>query len=252
MADLSLGLGAYASVFAPLETVGRAEVITRRLSDAIALGVLPDGLLLPSESELAERLGVATVTVREALGALRRMGLIRTRRGRHGGSFVCSPSDGGRAALLERLRHLGQGELRDLGDHYAAISGACAKLAARRADWSDIARLRRLAPAVGEGTVSNDWLRAEGTFHLELAVAAQSARLTREEIALQSEVGPLLWLAHAHANPDAHTDAADAHMRLVDAIERGKAETARAIIEGHVHDLVQALRPLHLEARRSR
>jgi GntR family transcriptional regulator, transcriptional repressor for pyruvate dehydrogenase complex len=250
VADLSLGIGTYAAVFAPLETAGRAEVITRRLSDAISLGVLPDGLLLPSETDLAERLGVATVTVREALGTLRARGMIRTRRGRHGGSFVCSPADGGRSALLDRLRGLGQGELRDLGDHYAAIGGACAVLASQRADAADVARLTTLAPAVRDGRVASEWLRAEGTFHLELAVAAQSARLAREEIMLQSEIGPLLWLAHAHAH--AHDDAASSHERLARAVARGDATRARTILEKHVQALVLALRPLHHEARRSR
>src|SRR4051794_6472353 len=169
VADSSLGIGTYAAVFAPLETAGRAEVITRRLSDAISLGVLPDGLLLPAETELAERLGVATVTVREALGTLREAGMIRTRRGRHGGSFVCSPDDGGRAALLDRLRGLGQGELRDVGDHYAAIGGACAVLASQRADAGDVARLTALAPVGGEGRAASEGLRAGGDFHLEVA-----------------------------------------------------------------------------------
>jgi GntR family transcriptional regulator, transcriptional repressor for pyruvate dehydrogenase complex len=250
VADLSMGIGTYAAVFAPLETSGRAEVITRRLSDAISLGVLPDGLLLPPETELAERLGVATVTVREALGVLRTAGLIRTRRGRRGGSFVCSPADGGRAALLDRLRGLGQAELRDLGDHYAAVGGACAVLASQRADAADVARLTMLAPAVRDGRVASEWLRAEGTFHLELAVAAQSARLAREEIMLQSEIGPLLWLAHAHA--DAQDDAASSHEQLARAVARRDGNGARTILEAHVHALVQALRPLHHEARRSR
>ena len=250
MADLSLGIGTYASVFAPVETVGRVEVVTRRLSDAISLGVLPDGLLLPSETELAERLGVSTVTVREALRALRKDDLIRTRRGRHGGSFVCSPADGGRAALLGRLRSLGQGELRDLGDHYAAVGGACAVLAAQRADTGDVTRLATLAPTVSEGRSASEWLRAEGTFHLELAVAAQSARLAREEIELQAEIGPLLWLAHAHAG--AHDDAAERHVRLADAVRSADAMEARTLLEDHVHELVTALRPLHREARRTR
>ncbi|MEP6856309.1 MAG: FCD domain-containing protein [Pedococcus sp.] len=250
MADLSMGLGTYAAVFAPLETAGRAEVITRRLTDAISLGVLPDGLTLPSETELADRLGVATVTVREALGSLRRAGLIRTRRGRRGGSFVCSPADGGRSSLLERLRHLGQGELRDLGDHYAAVGGTCAALAARRADASDVLRLETLAPAVRDGQMASDWLRAEGAFHLELAVAAQSARLAREEIVLQAEIGPLLWLAHAHA--DSIEDAARCHESLTRSVAQGDGDLARSLIEEHVHQLVQALRPLHHEARRHR
>lgn len=250
MAEFSMGLGTYAAVFAPLETAGRAEAITRRLGDAISLGVLPDQLLLPPEAELADQLGVATVTVREALGSLRRAGLIRTRRGRNGGSFVCSPADGGRAALLERLRGLGQGELRDLGDHYAAVAGSCAALAAQRADAEDVARLQMLAPAIRDAATPSTWLRAEGSFHLELAVAAQSARLAREEITLQAEVGPLLWLAHAHA--EAHEDAAGAHELLARAVASGDGAQARSILENHVQQLVRALRPLHDEARRAR
>ena len=102
-----------------------------------------------------------------------------------------------------------------------------------------------------DGRVASEWLRAEGTFHLELAVAAQSARLAREEIMLQAEIGPLLWLAHAHA--DAHDDAAASHERLARAVARGRRGRAPARSwRSTCTQLVQALRPLHHEARRSR
>src|SRR6478736_129205 len=195
MADSSLALGAYAAVFAPLEAQGRADAVARRLGEAITLGLLPDGSPLPSESDLADRFGVATVTVREALGALRQDNLIRTRRGRGGGSFVKTPDDGGRRALLLRLRRTGLGELRDLADHYAAISAMAAQLAAERADESDVRRLSALAASCDESPTSTGRRQGEGNFHLELAASAQSARLTREEMALQSEIGLLLWLS---------------------------------------------------------
>ncbi len=131
------------------------------------------------------------MTVREALGALRQDNLIRTRRGRGGGSFVCTPADGGQQALVARLGRMGLGELRDLADHYAAICSMSAQLAALRADAEDVRRLRELGAAAAEGLTGTARWRAEGNFHLELAAAAQSARLTREEMALQSEVGML-------------------------------------------------------------
>src|SRR6478609_5112288 len=193
MADRSMPLGPYAAVFAPLPAAGRAEAVRRRLGEAIALGLLPDGSMLPPESDLADRFGVATVTVREALGTLRDDDLIVTRRGRGGGSFVKAPRDGGRAALLARLTRVGLGELRDLADHY------CAALAAERADPDDVARLRRLAALRPEPDEPSGIPRQEGTFHLELAATAQSARLTREEMVLQREIGPVLWLADAEA-----------------------------------------------------
>jgi len=243
MADSSLALGAYAAVFAPLEAQGRADAVARRLGEAITLGLLPDGSPLPSESDLADRFGVATVTVREALGALRQDNLIRTRRGRGGGSFVCTPADGGQQALVARLGRMGLGELRDLADHYAAICAMSAQLAALRADAEDVRRLRGLGAAGREALTGTARWCAEGNFHLELAAAAQSARLTREEMALQSEVGMLLWHAHAQAEPDGQS--ADRHTELVDRIAAGDAGGARHSAESHVEEMFSAVRALH-------
>lgn len=249
MADRSLPLGPYAAVFAPLNPEGRAQAVTRRLGEAIALGVLPDGSMLPSESDLADRFGVATVTVREALGVLREHELIRTRRGRGGGSFVQAPADGGRAALLARLGDVGLGDLRDLADHYAAISGMCAYLAADRADAEDVSRLGRLARPAPEGDGLSGIPRGEGNFHLELAASAQSARLTREEMALQREIGPLLWMAHVEAG---RGDAAAHHEAVVAAIADADRERARARAEDHVHELFDSVKLVHRQARSRR
>jgi DNA-binding FadR family transcriptional regulator len=243
VADSSLALGAYAALFAPLEVEGRAEAVARRLGEAITLGLLPDGSPLPAETDLAERFGVATVTVREALGALREDNLIRTRRGRGGGSFVVTPADGGQQALVARLRRMGLGELRDLADHYAAISAMSAELAALRADLDDVERLRDLAAAGRTARSGAARWRAEGNFHLELAASAQSARLTREEMALQSEVGMLLWLSHAQA--EQATEPADRHTDLVDCIAAGDADGARRAAETHVAEMFLAVRTLH-------
>lgn len=248
MADSSLALGAYAAVFAPLEAEGRAEAVARRLGEAITLGLLPDGSPLPSESDLADRFGVATVTVREALAELREDNLIRTRRGRGGGSFVVTPADGGQQALVARLRRMGLGELRDLADHYTAIAAMSAELAARRADADDVERLRgHVVAGQQSGNGAGRW-RAEGNFHLELAAAAQSARLTREEMALQSEVGMLLWLSHAQAgagNGGRGAEPADRHTEMVDCIATGDADGARHAAETHVAEMFLAVRTLH-------
>lgn len=79
------------AVFAPINNLGRAVRVEQRLANAIWSGLLRDGEKLPSESELAAMLGVATVTAREALISLRAQGLVTTVRGRGGGSFVTRP-----------------------------------------------------------------------------------------------------------------------------------------------------------------
>src|SRR3954469_5986810 len=89
------GPGAREAIFAQLAEAGRSEQVAQRLTDAIILGVLAAGERLPSEPELARRFGVALITVREGLGILRASGLVVTRRGREGGSFVTAASPSG-------------------------------------------------------------------------------------------------------------------------------------------------------------
>src|SRR5690349_18114285 len=64
------------------------EITVARLAQAIRLGLVTGGERLPSERQLAERLQVSRVTLRQAIAALREAGYLRSRRGRGGGTFV--------------------------------------------------------------------------------------------------------------------------------------------------------------------
>jgi DNA-binding FadR family transcriptional regulator len=237
------------AVFAPLDQLSRPELVARRLSDSIALGLLPDAEQLPAESDLAERFGVSTVTVRQALGILREQGLVHTRRGRNGGSFVCAPEDPARDVLEVRLRSMTAAELRDVCDHYIAISGAAAALAATRADRDDIERIRAATKLDIPGADPRGHRRAEGQFHLEVAAATQSARLTREEIALQREIAPLLWLPTR--SRQAVRDAVHHHERVASAIADQDPAAARAGAEEHIRQAFAWVRQLQNKLHKS-
>src|SRR5487761_2467971 len=79
------------AVFAPVPVRNAFEVTVERLAQSIRLGVLVEGDRLPPERELADKFGVSRVTLREAIRALRDAGLVESRRGRGGGTFVVSP-----------------------------------------------------------------------------------------------------------------------------------------------------------------
>ena len=76
------------------------------LEDALAGGKLGPGDRLPPERELAERLHVSRMTLRQALDSLERRGLLARRVGRDGGTFVAEPRIelAGLAALSDQLR----------------------------------------------------------------------------------------------------------------------------------------------------
>ena len=231
------------SLFAPIDAGGRAETVARRLIQAIRLGLLLDGERLPAESTLAGQFGVSPVTLREALATLRSMGLVETRRGRGGGSFVRAPQEPQPVRLERPLRLLSPHELQDIGDHRAAVAGAAAKLAAERALGGDVTTLRGHIDRLHHARTLTERRRADARIHIEIAAAAQSPRLTRQEMDLWSEVGDLVWLPVTEAQAPA---VAGEHEALIDAIESQRPEQARLLAERHVLAETERLLALRL------
>jgi DNA-binding FadR family transcriptional regulator len=215
---------ARAVVFAPLDGAGRAELVEQRLTDAIVSGVLPDGERLPSESDLSRSLGVAVVTAREALEGMRDKGLVRTTRGRDGGSFVTFDRESAGRMLDLRLRGHSRIELRDLALHVGAIAGTAAEIAAGRASDDDLVSLRTIADGADVSTAGGS-RRAVSRFQLEVAAISQSPRLVQEEIRLQAEAGSLLWLCLREQ--EYRDRSAAAREQVIEAIRDVRPETAR-------------------------
>jgi DNA-binding FadR family transcriptional regulator len=233
-ADLDVGLttGALRAMLAtPGSSEGRAVDLARRLADAIQVGLILDGERLPSEARLAAQLGVASVTLREVLRILRSQGLIATRRGHGGGTVVTAPPDKS-AWLSERLQRLTLLDIRDLGDQRRALFCAAAELAAERALPADVARLRSHVARLSMGTDAGELRRADSLFTVEVAVAAQSPRLAREDLRVRAEVGDLLWLHPADQDLER---AVTLRTQLVFAIAAGDVAgagaSARRVIE---------------------
>ncbi len=229
------------AVFAPLQVEGAVEGIVRRIGEAVGSGVLAPGERLPPESELAAMLEVAPMTLRQALAVLREAGVLETRRGRGGGSFV---SLGAARSLSTAGRVPGAAELRELTDWRRAVSGEAAALAAVRASARSHTAIASAAAAVEEASGSFDAYRlADSGFHVAVAEASESARLVAAETTVQAELGEILA---AVPGPElARRVSSAGHEPLVAALVAGDAMAARAALERHVeatHDWIVGLR----------
>lgn len=230
--------GAREAIFAQLVDSGRAVQVAQRLTDAIVLGLLIPGERLPTESELAKRFGVALITLREGLVLLRDAGLVETRRGRAGGSFVMAGDAPHSTLLRSRLHAMAQVDLSDLATYFSVIAEGAAERAALRASDVDGQRLNAWLANADFGTTAAARTNAGG-FYLELAVLSQSARLVREQIRLQSEFGPLLLLGMGDATT--RNRIASANRDIVAAIAANDAPRARGLVAGEVRDLASWL-----------
>lgn len=232
-------------LIAPAVGGGRADEVVQRISEAIYLGLLSDGEKLPSEPELAAQFGVAPMTMRDALAALREDGLVDTKRGRNGGSFVRRPDSPPSEPIRHRLARMTVSSLRDLADEHRAVAGHAALLAAERASAANVRRLFTLTEQLGASAVLGDRIRADCRFHIEVAVASQSARLTRREVALQAEASGMLWLP-SEGVPDADSHVEE-HHAIAAAILAEDGDASRRLAEEHVAAGLRRLTALHLE-----
>jgi DNA-binding FadR family transcriptional regulator len=234
------------AVFGPLDNQGRVDAIADRLRGAIALGLIANGEQLPSEDRLANSLGVSPVSLREALVRLRADGLVETRRGNRGGSFVVSPAGLGTARLRDELATMTAYQLRDLGDLRGALAGGAARRAAERRSSDAVSRLRSLAETLDEARTAPERYRADGRFCVEVAAAAQSVRFAQLELELQITIGAMAWLTV----PGDDVDSYHAHMAagcraLVDAIDAADVARARELAERNTEHTTDRLVELH-------
>ncbi|MBO1331877.1 FadR/GntR family transcriptional regulator [Streptomyces sp. VRA16 Mangrove soil] len=215
----------------PVRAGGAAEAIARRLGELIGARMLVAGDRFPSEKALAEMFGVAPMTVRHSMAVLREEGLVETRRGYRGGTYVVED-------VLSRMKELvalhpyPADQVEELTAWRQAVSGEASARAARRADAEGHRRLRELAARTHELLPDADGYRtADAAFHLAIAELSGSRRLWEAEQGIQHEL-TLLLAAHP-GGAEARSTPGRLHEPLTRAIVAGDAERARAEFRVH-------------------
>lgn len=228
-------------------TPGNAfENTVEQLATAIRLGVFTDGELLPAERELAERLQVSRNTLREAIAALRELGLVVTRPGRGGGTRVTHPlaaaapvaPKGGApsfvrsgAAMHDALR------FRRVVEPGAAWLAASEPLAADQRAW-----LRQSLREVREAGDAGSHRVADSRLHLAIATLSGSPMLIDAVTRSQAALHEMLTSIPALRRNIEHSS--DQHDQIVTAVLSGDPDQARAVMEEHCDATSALLRGL--------
>ncbi|MBB5804217.1 DNA-binding FadR family transcriptional regulator [Saccharothrix ecbatanensis] len=223
------------ALFRPVRAGNAFEETVERLMQAIRLGVVGPGERLPAERELATRLGVSRVTLREAIRSLQDAGYVESRRGRYGGTFVKSP-----VPVPAPDRRVDPEELADALTLRAAVETGAAECAAARAlGPSDrrnlVARLTECRDATLE-----EYRRKDSRLHLAIAEATGSASLTAAVADARTRVNALLDRIPLLAPNLAHSN--EQHEVIVAGIVAGEPEAARRAMAEHLDGTALLLR----------
>ncbi|GAA5088118.1 MULTISPECIES: FadR/GntR family transcriptional regulator [Paenalcaligenes] len=237
-------MDSFAVVYAPLGQETRTEQVVQRLRGAITSGLLSAEEQLPSESDLARMLGVSTVTVREALNTLRAQGLIDTRRGRHGGSFVCQ-LEALDQVHLRFFQTLTTEYISDLGEFYCALAARSAWLAAQRATQDEWTLFARLVEQFQAASTAHTRARADMRCMITLISYAQSARLVSQSLQLQNEWMPLTVVLYEKNG--IHERLVTDYQQLLKALQRSDATQSRALIEQQIEFMIEQILTIKMQ-----
>jgi DNA-binding FadR family transcriptional regulator len=173
------------TVFTPIRAGSAMVETVARLGEAIMLGLLRNGDRLPPEPQLAEALRISPVTLRGALAILREAGLVETRRGRGGGTFVNTTVSRRRAVAVGPLPS--REEMRDLIDYRAILEGGACALSALRLTDTELVQIERIVVSMSSEREFSRWSELDALFHLAIAQASGCKRLVPEVAKLRKE-----------------------------------------------------------------
>ena len=231
----------------PATTPSRPEIrISRpvRVAEAIKGWVVEEGLRdgdrLPQEQELMQRFGMAKGTIREAMRILEAQGLIRTRTGPGGGSFVNAVGKERTRALLGNYFYFKNLTIADIYQLRLALEPELAASLAGRLDGATLAELEAVTLEYAEPSRTLDEEREQHVaslrFHALLAERSDNPLLGFLIDFMVNMLGDLTVYRKLYAPPNAELRARgrDYQLQLVRALRDGDREAARSIMTEHM------------------
>lgn len=214
------------------------EEALEQILQVVRLGLVPGGERLPSERELAERLGISRVTLREVLKVLQDQGLVEARRGRYGGTFVKPRVDaGGEAELRRRIAKV---DIEDVLRFREVLEVGAAGLCAAHGLTGEQAERLREALARTQDAPLAEYRRLDTLLHLTLAGLCGSPTLAGQYAAVRASVNDLLDCIPLLVRNLEHSQRQ--HEALVEAVLDGDADGAREMMREHCAGTAALLR----------
>lgn len=194
---------------------GRVEALYLRLKELVVGFTIRPGERL-NEVALARALDASRTPLREALNRLVAEQLIEFRPGR---GFFC--------------RDLDVRSIYDLYEAREALECAAARLACARADDAAIAALKERLYASGldyVGRTIREVTEADEAFHLGIAEASGNAEFVRQLRGINERIRFIRWVDMSSRVLETKGE----HRRITQALEARDADTATALMRGHI------------------
>jgi GntR family transcriptional regulator, transcriptional repressor for pyruvate dehydrogenase complex len=211
-----------------------ADAVAERIRSDIFSGVYAIGDRLPTEREFSETYGVSRPIVREAVGCLKRDGLISTRQGL--GAFVIQTHE-----LAFRLNGADlddADDIRNVVELLMAVESAATGLAAERRTKPELTeiknRLNAMQQAIDRG---DDGVEEDIAFHRTIVQATKNPYFRQMSEFLDTRIRNFIRKARtntARKYKERIQAVQEEHSAIYDAIASGDGPNARLAAETHL------------------
>jgi GntR family transcriptional regulator, transcriptional repressor for pyruvate dehydrogenase complex len=228
--------GSALSQFRAVRKGRRYEEIAEQIQQLILKGVLKPGDRLPSERELAVKLGVGRSSLRDAIRTLEVMGILEPRQGH--GTVVREPSAEALVVPLTNVLMRKREMIAELLDVRRMIEPALAARAAKNATPEEVAQLEEILKRQevkvrrGEPAIEED-----DEFHYAIARAARNGVVLKVLDVLMD----LLRESRARSLqvPGRKNKSYAGHRRVLSAIRRRDGAAAESAVRKHLQEIEQ-------------
>lgn len=234
-----------------------SQMVVEEILGQVEHGELKSGDKLQPERDLAEKLGVSRVPLREAICALSSMGIIESRQG--GGNYITSYQPDVFSNLIRTYSILDQSFFEDLFEARVETEAIAARLAARNATLEDIEHIRYAVDAFDQEVrdlgnkpfVYERMTQLDEYVHLGIGNASHNSfyvhfvKLLHRAGAEEKDIRFTYEKYQQY-----YMQATSYHKRLLEAIEYHKEDQAYELMTAHIKDIQNTVERIRNENRR--
>ncbi|MFD2706094.1 FadR/GntR family transcriptional regulator [Salibacterium lacus] len=226
-----------------IETKKIAEIVREQIEDMIKNGDLQPGDKLDSVVTLSEQFQVSRSAVREALSALRAVGIVTIKQGE--GTFVNNYDFSGVLDPMKPERIISNKEMLELFEVRKIMEVGAAELAAEKHSTAQLEQVRQALVEMGGASVEdNVGEAADVAFHMAVAEASNNQLMIDMMHQLSDTLrrtmfeSRRIWL---FSEKKSLQRLYEEHERILKAMENGDAAAARTAMLDHLTQVEAAL-----------
>lgn len=218
------------------------QSVINRLTDAIKRGELKPGDKMPSEVELAEALGVARSSVREAIKILSYLGVLESRRSE--GTFVCSGFSESMIDPMVYGIYLNQDSVENLMELREMTETGMMRIAIAHHSESELRELEQILRKMEEAPKDRKdpvkaFFREDDRFHDKIAEMGKNPMADKINRIVRSLTYDLRYKTVSEMIASGRTEELiEAHRRLLEAIREGNLHNVSDKVRGSYYEEV--------------